>query len=355
MPCPEGSSGCPCYGNGTCDSALECVDGACLDPGCVEGTEDCPCYANGTCNAELECTELQVCKPDASTGTGGDELCVPPAPAGWQGPFAAAGGGDGPPSCLAPFDGPERFASAGLNVPPAECACECGPVVVDRCELQYEFYTSSAASACAGEIINNGEGTVTTASGCSFVSDDASMCLRVVETTPVDAACAPEATEVLPALSWDESVALCSTVPTACGEGDLLFPPLSSQYDLGLCIFTEGDVSCPVGSPFAERLVYFEDTMDERLCEACTCDAPVDAECGGRVTLGTTIDCANGPAFNDVAPPQDEPINLSAVRIDYNEFPSDAEGEIAGTCAPAGGAAAGTATPVDPITVCCLP
>ncbi len=60
--CPEGSAGCPCYPNSTCDAELECMNGTCFDPGCDEGTEDCPCYPNGTCNEGLECTDDNSCK-----------------------------------------------------------------------------------------------------------------------------------------------------------------------------------------------------------------------------------------------------------------------------------------------------
>lgn len=66
--CSEGTSGCVCYGNGTCDAGLECSENVCVPEGCDEGSLDCNCYGNGTCDAGLECMD-GVCKP----GGPGDE------------------------------------------------------------------------------------------------------------------------------------------------------------------------------------------------------------------------------------------------------------------------------------------
>jgi hypothetical protein len=62
--CPEGSAGCPCYGNMTCDGVLACNDGYCLDPDCIAGTENCPCLPSGGCDTGLVCSEGSVCKPE---------------------------------------------------------------------------------------------------------------------------------------------------------------------------------------------------------------------------------------------------------------------------------------------------
>ena len=31
--CEDGTQGCACYGNGTCDEGLDCVEGTCIGPG----------------------------------------------------------------------------------------------------------------------------------------------------------------------------------------------------------------------------------------------------------------------------------------------------------------------------------
>lgn len=65
--CPEGTSGCMCYGNDTCDGDLVCTDTKCLSPSCVVGRENCPC--DGTAfQSTLMCLD-GICKPDTA-GTG---------------------------------------------------------------------------------------------------------------------------------------------------------------------------------------------------------------------------------------------------------------------------------------------
>lgn len=65
--CPDGSAGCPCYGNSTCDADLVCSPaGICQPEDCPEGTQGCPCYGNASCNAGLECSDANVCEPTSS-------------------------------------------------------------------------------------------------------------------------------------------------------------------------------------------------------------------------------------------------------------------------------------------------
>jgi hypothetical protein len=84
--CPDGSAGCACYGNNTCDEALECIDDTCKLPECVPGSLNCDCY-EGVCFSGLVCME-GVCKPedpmmgcesvsdcDGNLCTQGDALC----------------------------------------------------------------------------------------------------------------------------------------------------------------------------------------------------------------------------------------------------------------------------------------
>jgi hypothetical protein len=65
--CNEGSMGCACYGNGTCDSPLECRDDVCVPDGCDAGALDCVCL-DGQCVGGLACVD-GTCQPDdAETG-----------------------------------------------------------------------------------------------------------------------------------------------------------------------------------------------------------------------------------------------------------------------------------------------
>lgn len=84
--CPDGSAGCDCYGNNTCDAELLCEDGTCKLPECVSGSLNCDCY-QGECFTGLVCVD-GTCKPeDAMPGcesvadcddnlcTQGDQTC----------------------------------------------------------------------------------------------------------------------------------------------------------------------------------------------------------------------------------------------------------------------------------------
>lgn len=65
--CVDGSSGCPCYGNGTCDAGLECnpTVALCIPEDCNPGSESCTCN-DGVCLAGLSC-EAGVCVVPAPT------------------------------------------------------------------------------------------------------------------------------------------------------------------------------------------------------------------------------------------------------------------------------------------------
>src|SRR5262245_33961470 len=60
--CPDGSAGCDCYGNNTCDGELVCEDGTCKLEECVAGSLNCDCY-QGECFAGLTCQD-DICKPE---------------------------------------------------------------------------------------------------------------------------------------------------------------------------------------------------------------------------------------------------------------------------------------------------
>ena len=84
--CPDGTAGCACYGNNTCNTDLLCEDGICKLPECVAGSLNCDCY-QGECFSALVCTE-GICKPeeamagceavadcDSDLCTQGDQTC----------------------------------------------------------------------------------------------------------------------------------------------------------------------------------------------------------------------------------------------------------------------------------------
>ena len=67
----QGTQGCACYGNGTCNGGLTCESGVCEVPvSCEDGSQGCACYGNGTCDDGLTCI-VDVCRDsDAPIGMG---------------------------------------------------------------------------------------------------------------------------------------------------------------------------------------------------------------------------------------------------------------------------------------------
>ena len=65
----QGIAGGACYGNGTCNAGLECLDSVCratAEAGKVDG----PCYGNGTCNKGLTCS-INTCRAPAEGAADG--------------------------------------------------------------------------------------------------------------------------------------------------------------------------------------------------------------------------------------------------------------------------------------------
>ena len=66
--CPQGMSGCACYGNGTCDDGLGCAEqeNVCVPLGCEPGTLACLCD-EGDCNGALVCVGSVCRQPTEDT------------------------------------------------------------------------------------------------------------------------------------------------------------------------------------------------------------------------------------------------------------------------------------------------
>ena len=77
--CPDGSAACPCYGNGTCDSGLECnaTVALCVPENCDPGSENCTCN-DGICLVGLECSAGVCVMPSGTTGVTSDPVTTDP-------------------------------------------------------------------------------------------------------------------------------------------------------------------------------------------------------------------------------------------------------------------------------------
>ncbi len=133
--------------------------------------------------------------------------------------------------------------------------------------------------------------------------------------------------------------------------------PTLPFYDT-VCIHRSGNQSCPSG-PYSDKLLYYQGANDTRGCINCGCLDPVGTTCVGtlklytdtmctvdEVTLTSVSQCA--PLSPDPTPPPPPYMSLRSVR--YDGVPSGA-----GSCSSVPGSSFGSASPSDPVTICCVP
>ncbi|MBT9558773.1 MAG: hypothetical protein IV100_22265 [Myxococcales bacterium] len=229
--CPEGSNGCACYPNDTCDSGL-CREGLCQ--ACSEGADGCPCYPNDTCDAG-ECVSgtCYACPPGrvdcpCDGGTCTEGRCV-------EGTCAACS--DGLVGCE---------CSTG--------ACTEGLCISGRCEPCVDGVVGcdcTAAGTCTdgrcddGQCVACDDGVV----GCPCAAEDACPGARCVTGECVACADGLLGCPCGAAGACDDGVCEGGTC-VACTPGVLTCPCAT--------VAAEGDVPCPGG-----RCV-------NDVCEACT-------------------------------------------------------------------------------------
>jgi hypothetical protein len=156
--CPDGSAGCACYGNSTCDAELSCEEGLCKLPECVAGSLNCDCY-EGKCFSGLVCSD-GTCKPeDAMPGCESVADC--------DGNLCTLGDETCEDACVA---GVEVQCPLGAMCDPSSgsCLCQpgtkpCGDVCIPdtQCCEDSECGAGSTCAAgfctCTGGLVCNGE------------------------------------------------------------------------------------------------------------------------------------------------------------------------------------------------------
>ncbi len=109
--CVEGSAGCPCYGNGSCDAELQCEPQVqvCIPVDCMPGTEGCSCDG-GECGAGLECAQ-GLCGEPVETSSGDTSTTGSPTSSGTtEGDTGSSSSGSREPTVVILFDAPaNRF------------------------------------------------------------------------------------------------------------------------------------------------------------------------------------------------------------------------------------------------------
>jgi hypothetical protein len=138
-----------------------------------------------------------------------------------------------------------------------------------------------------------------------------------------------------------------------CDDLGVCSPAATPPDGFHVCIAREGDVDCPLISPYSERHTFYKGVDDTRSCTACTCGAPAGGSCSALISLYTDAACSVLGAATMA--------NTLSPCLDV--LPGSAMGSKAmgpstytpGTCAAIGGEPVGDAVARDPVTVCCLP
>lgn len=307
-----------------------------------------------------------MCTPD-------NFRCVAPVPTGWHGPVArrgmAANGVVGacqgeyryPINAVKPFRGGPSFEAAMCS------PCSCGRAQGARCGdlLAAEYYQQDS---CKEYLL--GVPRVYADGACVEVPNAVGFTRSIKLSTPsVDrsaAFCSPTGGFVTKApASWRRQERWCRARVAdrlRCNDASLIcVPKIEAGFEAGVCIFQEGEHSCPAGE-YANQVLLYREEQDERGCSACSCGEVrgslgcdgflrqySNARCNGASTErveSTPVKpdqsdvCRNMSNFNDIAP---RSVQLELSVIGLNEA----------SCQAAGGEAVGQVRGKDPVTLCC--
>lgn len=296
----------------------------------------------------METTGTDTGGPQTCAGLG--MRCVEPAPAEWMGPFARWEGPHGEPSfaCSEPFDALLTEAFSDVIAPAAECMCMCGSLTGASCGGgQMTPYMMSGCGGIGLMAANPTDGC-NSAPGGGWSADGS---FRFTAPTVQGGTCAVDSDQrTLPASFARRHVA-CAAEPNTldCTGGRQCVPTADDPYYADLCIWQEGDVPCPQGTQYSERMVVHRQIEDGRDCQACSCEPPDGTCTGSSLVLNADYDCMGASAGS--VPPGGcvDGSGDGFVRgliYDSGELPSDA-------CTPSTPVPIGQAVAVQPVTFCC--
>jgi hypothetical protein len=314
----------------------------------------------------------------------GDHTCVTAVPMGWTGPFALyAGVPEDDPGCPPEFPSATPYLGKNdfLNTP-AVCTCTCGPAQGQTCGTLDSIQISTGDKPCGmapycigdfsappagwdGSCHNDGffAGGQTTCGvvgqGCS--TQTGQPCMVSVTASGVNATggtCSPNPVQIqTPEVLYATLGRACGDAPTTgagCNVGQICLPRPAVPFEPGLCISSEGDVSCPAG-PFTQRHVFYGDVMDDRSCmDDCSCGAASGGTCPTTITLygSTQTGTCTGAV---VSLPAGTCANLQNNPTLAGRTATQPGAPQGGTCTASGGIPTGGTTPISPTTFCCTP
>jgi hypothetical protein len=277
--------------------------------------------------------------------------CMPAPPTDWNGPAVlyVGVGTDPVPDCAGAWQN-SRDLGDGLTVPAHSCSnCSCGSPSGGACTLS--TLTVHNTSNCGG-----GTQPVTPASRgtCTpFTALDGNdgMTASTVSMTSAGSCSASGGALTAPPVTWDTAGKLCSGAPEdagGCDGSSVCAPAPVAPFGTAVCIWQAGDTAtCPPEYP--NQTVLSGGVDDGRACSACSCSAPSGRSCSGTMSVyeggtcaGTAIDV---PTNGSTCVPLSIATTSASLISNYSLS--------GGSCNASGGAATGSATALNPRTICC--
>ena len=289
--------------------------------------------------------------PDASPDAafcGGSSSCVEAPMPGWNGPVIYYEGATGtaPPACAGDYATTAADLDSGLNGGSASCTCSCGAPTGTNCgsaTLQTHNDSLCMTVATASQTVPAGTCTGYTLGG-------GTNHFNIVAPNVTGGSCAPSLAKNIPPPTWSTQFHACTSSTTlssaGCNANQVCAPRPSAPFDSQVCIYASGNVACPTGSSYSNRLVRYASFSDTRNCSTCSCGAP-SGSCAGDVvfsegpgTCGNINDGSVSTGCKQFTPG-------TATLVGYSPAP-------AATCMPSTGMVTGALTATQPTTFCCL-
>jgi hypothetical protein len=287
----------------------------------------------GTDTGDTEDTDALACS-DGRT-------CTPAPPDGWSGP-AVVHQGEVPSDCPDAFPDESFVAFDQLVADDPTCTCSCGSVTGATCNTVVRENAHSCVSLHFGQ-----SWPLADDDGCIPIETSHTALRSDTPTLDVsNASCSAEPGEEIPEAEFQLSVKGCAARDPGdtCEAGGTCLPEAVDPYD-EVCIYAEGDLACPAG-PYSQRSLVHSSFEDTRGCSDCSCDPPTGS-CSGSVWFW--------PACNIIIPPSSSGPAGTCQTMDTSPNGVSFGAEFEVSCQASSVSPHGEASPVEPITICCLP
>jgi cysteine-rich repeat protein len=354
---------CDQYDATLCTGSYVCGDGT-VDPGedCDDAGESATCdtdctpalcgdgWTNTTAGEACDdgnTDDGDYCAADCQSGTcPPGSSCVEDPPGIWEGPVIRHSSAVGSllPSCPAEF--PTHLMDLNDELQsPGSCDCSCGDPVGVNCN------GATLRESNSGSCLSVSLPLVSLVAGvCTAVSLDANFpYLRLGVPAISGGACSSDTVNNLLPPYWDNQIRVCGDAnasPAGCSATEVCVADAGVGYESQRCVFTVGNLSCPVGSSYSQKFVHYSGFSEGRTCGGCSCGDPVGS-CEGSVQL--TNPCSLPPTvIGSLQPNQCTSVDTSAAAATYESAP-------VGSCQESAGQIQNSADGTGAVTFCCQP